>query len=61
MQIFYAWRYSQRVSQSPDGCVTTRYPNFTAKAFTWPRVEVSNGCEDTVPLRARKASLCIAS
>lgn len=40
-----ARRYSQHVSQSPDdceGCVTTRITNFTAKAFTWPRVEEIN-------------------
>lgn len=45
MQMWYAWRYSQHVSQSPDdceGCVTTCSTNFTAKAFTLPWVEEIN-------------------
>ena len=57
MQMRYASRYSQHVSQSPDDCegrVTMRITNFTAKALTWPRVEGINREEDIFE-KARKS------
>lgn len=63
MQMCYAPRYNQFLSQSPDdceGCVATRITNFTAKAFTLPRVEEINRGAD-IFLGASQASLCTLS
>lgn len=64
MQMCYARRYSQHVSQSPDdceGCVTTRITNFTAKAYTWPRVKWVESIERQISLKEQEKQVFASS